>query len=90
MVPFNYDSCFPDGKKMNLYKWVQRQRTSYKSGALKGERLEKLQALVNAGRFSWEGISELGKKGVVYHAAPHPSPQGKSEEAENDSNTDDD
>lgn len=90
MVPFNYDSCFPDGKKMNLYKWVQRQRTSYKSGALKGERLEKLQALVNAGRFSWEGISELGKKGLVYHAAPHPSPQGKSVEAENDSNTDDD
>ena len=87
MVPFNYDSSFPDGRKMNLYKWVQRQRTSYKSRTLKGERLRKLQDLVDAGRFTWEGISELEKKGGIHY--PNPPLHDRSDTA-NESNTDED
>lgn len=53
-IPKFFEAELSDGTTVKLLRWVQKQLLAKNEGKLKPDKLEKLQELVNSGKFSWE------------------------------------
>ena len=60
-VPQNVVYTLTDGRDVKLWYWLKDQREYYKLGKLKGDRLDKLQQLVDEGKLGWVRKSSVFK-----------------------------
>jgi len=54
-VPASHVIVTAEGKSVRLGKWLSKQRTEKRKGALQPDRLQLLQNLVDEGKLCWEG-----------------------------------